>query len=103
MFSTRPAQDRIAKKITEAFAPVHIAIENDSHKHAHHEAMEGNTNPETHFKLMVVSDAFVDKQRIECHRMINAVLAEELDLLKGGSVHALQIKAKSVAQWEKEV
>lgn len=43
--------------------PVHLAIFNDSHKHAHHKPMAGNTNPETHFRLEIVSNYFEGKVR----------------------------------------
>ena len=44
---------------------------------------------ESHFRVLVVSQAFQGKSRIERHRIVNAILADEL---KGG-VHALAIKA----------
>ncbi len=43
----------------------------------------------SHFTIKVVSAAFSGKSRLERHRMINAVLAEELK----GAVHALAIEA----------
>ncbi|HEX6612021.1 MAG TPA: BolA family protein, partial [Hyphomicrobiaceae bacterium] len=44
---------------------------------------------ESHFRVLVVSQAFAGKSRIERHRMINDTLAAELK----GKVHALAIKA----------
>ena len=60
-------------------------------------AMAGNTSKETHFSLLVVSEAFEGKQLIERHRMVNEILAEELNAATGGTVHALAIKAKTPA------
>jgi hypothetical protein len=37
-------------KLQEAFKPTILDIVNESHLHAHHEAMQGNTNRETHFR-----------------------------------------------------
>lgn len=37
-------------KLQEAFKPTILDIVNESHLHAHHEAMKGNTNRETHFR-----------------------------------------------------
>ena len=63
--------------------------------------MAGNTDPETHFNVTVVSQEFENLPLIQRHRLVNEILADELDKEKGGTVHALQIKAKTPAQWEK--
>ena len=55
--------------------------------HGHHHHPEG----ETHFRVEIVSAAFEGKSRIERHRMINALLADELS----GRVHALAISART--------
>lgn len=58
-------------------------------------------NSETHFKVVVVSSKFDSvKLPLERHRMINAILSQELTS-KGGPVHALSIVAKSPSQWSK--
>jgi len=53
----------IRSKLTEAFAPSHIFIRNDSSKHAHHAAMvaQGGGSGETHFFVELVSEAFQGK------------------------------------------
>ena len=43
---------------------------------------------ETHFEVTMTADAFAGKSRVECHRMVNHILAAEL----ASSVHALQLK-----------
>ena len=50
---------------------------------------------ETHFNLLIVSDKFDSISVINRHRMINELLADELDAKRGGTVHALSIKAKT--------
>jgi BolA protein len=83
-------QDVIARKLTEAFAPKILEVIDDSHRHEGHAGhREGG---ETHFNVHIVSEAFKGKTRIERHRMINAVLADEL----AGTVHALAIDAREV-------
>ena len=77
----------IKEKLTAAFAPVALEIVNDSHRHAGHASSPGTG--ESHFTVKVVSAAFAGKSRLERHRMVNEVLAEELS----GKVHALAIKA----------
>lgn len=81
--------ERIEGKLKAAFAPKSLTVSDDSHKHHGHAGWrEGG---ETHFSVSLVSEAFSGKGRIERHRMVNAVLAEEL----GASVHALAISAKA--------
>jgi BolA protein len=85
-------ETRIREKLNQAFAPIQLMIENESHKHAHHAAMKGAANTgETHFKVSVVSDSFAGQSRVQRHRMVNEVLAEEL----AGSVHALSVSAQT--------
>lgn len=51
---------------------------------------------ETHFKVVVVSDAFEGLALIKRHRAVNAALKDEL----ASGVHALTINAKTPAEWE---
>ena len=81
--------DIIATKLTAAFAPQSLRVEDESH---HHQGHAGHRpGGETHFRLYIVSEAFRGKSRIERHRMIKAALASELK----GSVHALAIHAQA--------
>jgi BolA family transcriptional regulator, general stress-responsive regulator len=79
--------DIIVNKLTNAFSPSTLRVEDESHQHAGHAGhREGG---ETHFRVYIVSDAFKGKGRVDRHRMINQSLATEL----AGSVHALAIHA----------
>ncbi|MFZ5693118.1 MAG: BolA family protein [Pseudomonadota bacterium] len=80
-------KDVITKKLTEAFAPVSLRVEDESHLHAGHAGHR--PGGETHYRVYIVSDAFRGKSRIDRHRAVNATLAEEL----AGGVHALAIHA----------
>ena len=80
-------EDQIREKLTLAFAPTALEVVNDSHRHAGHAGSPGTG--ESHFSINVVSAAFAGKTRLERHRMVNEVLAEELT----GPVHALAISA----------
>ena len=79
--------DIITKKLTEAFTPQSLKVEDESHKHAGHAGHR--PGGQTHFRVYIVSGAFKGKTRIERHRMINGILSDEL----AGSVHALAIHA----------
>ncbi len=92
-----PVEESIREKLTKAFAPSHLAVENESAKHAGHAGARdrlGRVTGETHFRVVVVSTAFDGKSAIERHRQVNAVLKEEL----AGPVHALAIKALTPAE-----
>jgi BolA protein len=85
-------EDIIRDKLTKAFAPASLIIENESAKHAGHTGARdhlGRVTGETHFRVVVVSAAFEGKSPVDRHRQINAVLRDEL----AGPVHALAIKA----------
>ena len=80
-------EEQITKKLRQAFAPVSLEVVNDSHRHRGHAGAPGTG--ESHFTIKVVSQRFAGKSRLERHRMVNAVLAEELK----GKIHALAISA----------
>ena len=84
-----PVGNRITAKLTEAFAPDQLLVEDESARHAGH--MGARPEGETHFSVKLVSEAFRGKSRIERHRMVNAALAEDL----AARVHALSISAKA--------
>ena len=80
-------EERITRKLQQAFAPETLEVVNESHRHAGHASSPGTG--ESHFTIKVVSQSFAGKTRLERHRMVNEVLAEEL----AGKVHALAITA----------
>ncbi len=86
-------KERITAKLEAAFSPASLTVLDESHQHAGHAFHPGGVEPngETHFRIKIVSAAFVGKSRIERHRMINTLLADELR----GGVHALAIHAQS--------
>lgn len=86
-------KERITSKLVAALAPESLEVIDDSAKHAGHQFHPGGVPPrgETHFTVKVVSAAFAGLSRIERHRRINALLAEEL----ADGVHALAIRAKA--------
>lgn len=81
--------DIITEKLTAAFAPESLRVEDESHQHEGHAGHR--PGGQTHFRVYIVAEAFRGKSRIERHRLINNALSSEL----AGSVHALAIHAKS--------
>lgn len=89
LMSTAPSEhvkgvveSTIIEKIQSALSPVYLEVMNESHKH---NVPKGS---ETHFKVVVVSSQFEGKKLIECHRLVNHILKDEL----ANGVHALSIK-----------
>jgi BolA protein len=87
--SMMSTHDIITEKLTAAFAPASLRVEDESHLHAGHAGHR--PGGETHYRVYIVAEAFRGKSRIERHRMINAALAGELE----GGVHALGIHASA--------
>ena len=79
--------DIISQKLTEAFAPQSLKVEDESHRHEGHAGHQ--PGGQTHFRVYIVSEAFQGKSRIDRHRMINQALADDLS----AGVHALAIHA----------
>lgn len=62
--------------------------------------MVGNTSTETHFALNIVSEAFKSKMQPARHRMVYALLKEEMD--REGGIHALSLRTKTPEEEEAE-
>lgn len=82
-------KDTIVSRLTAGLQPSALAVIDESHLHAGHAG--ARPEGETHFRVQVTAPAFAGKSRVERHRMINAVLAEQLR----GRVHALAIEARA--------
>ncbi|WAC49387.1 BolA family transcriptional regulator [Asticcacaulis sp. SL142] len=80
---------RLKSKLETAFNPQRLEIHDDSDKHSGHSgAREGG---ESHFSVLIVSDAFEGLNRVARQRKVNEALREEL----AGPIHALSIQAKT--------
>lgn len=82
-------QASIERKVSEALTPTHLEVVNESGNH--------NVPPgsESHFRVVVVSDAFAGTRLVARHRRVNGVLAEEL----AGGVHALALHTYTPDEW----
>jgi BolA protein len=78
-------EQRIRENLMIALEPVRLDVVNESHLHAGHAGSPGTG--ESHFRVLVVSEKFIGKSRVERHRMVNAALAAELR----DGVHALAL------------
>lgn len=82
-------KDTIESKLSLALSPSSLKVVDESHLHAGHAGHR--PEGETHFRVYIVSDGFKGKGRIDRHRMVNEILADEL----AGRVHALAVHPKA--------
>ncbi len=80
----------IEKKLREGLQADHIEVIDESEGHRGHAHGGGG-----HYQAIVVSAAFAGKPLVARHRMVNALLAEELK----GAIHALALTTLSPEEW----
>ena len=82
-------QATIERKIGEGLEALHLDVINESDQH--------NVPPgsESHFKVVVVSNDFVDKNLVTQHRMVYKLLGSELQ----SQVHALALHTYTEQGW----
>lgn len=62
--------------------------------------MADSTSSETHFRLVITSEAFKSKMQPARHRMIYALLKDEM--ARDGGIHALQLKTMTSEEEERQ-
>lgn len=55
--------------------------------------MADNTSEETHFRVVITSEAFKSKMQPARHRMVYKLVDEEMK--KEGGIHALQLRTRT--------
>ncbi|GAW96636.1 MULTISPECIES: transcriptional regulator BolA [Colwellia] len=82
----------IEQKLRDAFQPSHLDVINESNNH--------NVPPgsESHFKVVIVAKAFENERLIKRHRLVNAVLSEEL----AEKIHALALHTYTEKEWQEQ-
>lgn len=83
-------QQAIEQKLADRFDPAHLEVVNESGGH--------NVPPgsESHFKVVMVAEAFAGQRLLARHRLVNAALADEL----AGPVHALALHTYTRDEWQ---
>ena len=89
-------QTTIERILTAAFTPSHLQVIDESDQHRSHRGTPHTEN--THFHVMVISDAFEGQSLIIRHRHINRALNDGFK----GQLHALKITAKTPSEWAKK-
>ena len=89
MTNTRSAN--IETILSDAFSPDELLVKDQSHLHAGH---AGAKDGRGHFEVMIVAEAFRNRSRIECHRLVY----EALEGMVGSEIHALAMRTQSPAE-----
>lgn len=76
----------IEAALNERLSPSRLLVKDQSHLHAGH---AGAQDGRGHFEVIVVSDAFTGKSRLERHRMVFAAVGD----LMQTDIHALSVNA----------
>jgi BolA protein len=87
---TGPITSEITRRLTEALAPTHLQVIDDSEKHRGHGGYNAESG-ESHFTVEIESPAFAGLSRVARQRAVNHALG---DLLVE-RVHALAIRARA--------
>ncbi len=83
-------EKKILQILEDYFSPSHLEVLNESSMH--------NVAPgaESHFRVIIVSELFIDKRLLTQHQLVNQALRA---LLKE-SIHALAIVTRTPKQWK---
>ena len=79
---------RLRERLEARFAPVELAIEDESHHHAGH---AGSADGRGHFRVHIVAEAFRGLTPVARHRLVY----EAVDDLLKTDIHALAIEARA--------
>ena len=83
----------ITKKIKDNIDPFYFRLINFSEQHSHHAT--NNRGEYSHIRLVIASDIFDNKSKVNRERLIHKVLTEELK----DHVHALVLKLYSIKEF----
>ena len=81
-------QNQIDQRINEELDVYHMTLENESYMH------NVPAGSESHFKLVLVSDAFEGKRLVQRHQLVYGILQDEMT-----KIHALAMHLYSNKEW----
>ncbi len=80
----------IEQRLQDGLSPLHLDVENESSQH------NVPVDSETHFRILVVSDAFEGRRQVQCHQAVYGLLND----LIGKPVHALALHTYGPSEWD---
>lgn len=83
-------EDTLKHKLNSEFQPSYLEVVNESHMHS------VPPNSETHFKLVIVSESFLNKRAVARHQSVYQLLNHELQ----NGVHALALHTYTPEEWD---
>ena len=85
---------KIEKILIDYFKPYFFSVLDVSEQHrGHHNFQE---NVESHFEIIIVSNKFFNKNKVDRHRMVNKSLKEEFL----GDLHSVIIKTYTIDEYQ---
>ncbi|KAL7472035.1 hypothetical protein ACHAXS_012344 [Conticribra weissflogii] len=94
----KPMYNAIMSSLITLLKPTSLSLVDNSHQHAGHGGAKGwEESGESHFRLEIVAEAFEGLSPVKRHQLIYMVLGEVMP-----KIHALEIRAKSPSEQQKE-
>jgi BolA protein len=85
--------DRLRLKLTQAFAPVLLEVQDDSARHAGHSGAPAGG--QSHYNVLLVSAAFRGLSRVARSRAVHSALDAEFGPAEQGGMHALSLTLRT--------
>jgi BolA protein len=85
-----PFESKVVDKLTARLQPAHLEVKNESPMHGL------PPEAEKHFRVVAVSGEFTGLSRIERHRLVQDILADEIR----AHIHALSLQAFTPEEWK---
>ena len=86
---------KIEKIIIDYFEPYFFSVLDVSEQHRGHQSFRDNV--ESHFEIIIVSKKFINRNKIDRHRMVNKFLKEEFS----SDLHSVIIRAYTIDEYKK--
>ena len=86
---------KIETRISELFQPYFFSVKDVSEQHRGHQSFKENV--ESHFEVIIVSQKFYNKNKIQRHRMVNEGLQKEFL----SDLHSVSIKTYTIEEYKK--
>ena len=85
---------KIENFITDYFKPYFFSVLDVSAQHRGHQNFRENV--ESHFEIIIVSEKFYNRKRIDRHRMVNKYLKEEFS----SDLHSVIIRTYTIDEYK---